>query len=120
MAWERGYYYRVKRIDGSVVREYVGRGEVAELAARLDLIERHRREGERAQIREVKDQLSELEQCVLEADALADLVAEAGILAAGYRKHHRGAWRKQREQDNNRSGSEEGRSEAVLRQGPGG
>jgi hypothetical protein len=33
MAWGRGYYYRVRRENGHVVREYVGRGRLAEAPA---------------------------------------------------------------------------------------
>ncbi len=40
MAWEqrgsRSYYYTAERIDGRVVKRYVGAGRVAELAAQLE------------------------------------------------------------------------------------
>jgi hypothetical protein len=44
MAWERGYYYCVRKVNGRVVREYVGTGEVAELVAQMDALERERRQ----------------------------------------------------------------------------
>jgi hypothetical protein len=43
MGWERGYYYRSRKVGGRVVREHVGRGPVAELAAQLDDIRREER-----------------------------------------------------------------------------
>jgi hypothetical protein len=55
MAWEkrkRGglYYTRSLKVDGRVLREYVGpKGDpLAELTAQVDLLERCRREGEAA------------------------------------------------------------------------
>lgn len=43
MGWERGYYYRVRKVSGRVVREYIGTGQVAELVARMDVLERESR-----------------------------------------------------------------------------
>jgi len=45
MGWEKGRYYtRSRKVNGRVVREYVGGGEVGALAAEFDAIERKRRE----------------------------------------------------------------------------
>ncbi len=44
MGWQNGYYYRVRKINGRVVKEYIGTGRVAELAAGLDRDERAERE----------------------------------------------------------------------------
>jgi hypothetical protein len=40
MSWERGYYYRARKVKGRVVKEYIGPGFVGEWAARLDLFRR--------------------------------------------------------------------------------
>ena len=48
MAWERGRYYtRSRKVNGKVLREYIGRGIAGQLAARLDALVREERERER-------------------------------------------------------------------------
>jgi hypothetical protein len=96
MAWERGYYYRVRKEGGRVVREYFGKGEPAELMARIDAINRADREAERKTRRAEKAELEALDAGVKELDELADLLARAALLAAGYRQHKRGEWRRKR------------------------
>jgi hypothetical protein len=96
MAWERGYYYRVRKVNGRVVREYVGTGRVAELAAELDALQRQERQRERDARRAVWAELEALDAPLDDLDELADLVARAALAAAGYRQHKRGEWRKRR------------------------
>ena len=99
MGWDKGRYYtRSKKVNGRVVREYVGAGRVAELAARMGALERERREAERAAFRSVRAELDALDRPLNELHDLADLVARAALVAAGYRQHKRGEWRKQRVQ----------------------
>jgi hypothetical protein len=44
MAWEKGRYYtRSRRRNGRVIREYIGTGNLAVLAAQLDAVERVKR-----------------------------------------------------------------------------
>jgi hypothetical protein len=44
MGWERGYYYRAKKVNGRVVKEYVGPGIVGRMAELDDLFAREDRE----------------------------------------------------------------------------
>lgn len=101
MAWEKrkrggAYYYRSRRVAGRVVKEYVGRGPLADLAAawaeedraaRLAALEADRRR--RAELDDVAQQVGEVCQAV-------DDVAAAWLTLAGYHRHDRGAWRKRR------------------------
>ena len=98
MAWERQgrYYYRSRKVGGRVVREYVGTGEVAELVAQLDALERERREEERDARRAEKARLEALDAPLDQLNDLADLLAHAALVAAGFRQHKRGEWRKKR------------------------
>jgi hypothetical protein len=98
MSWERGYYYRVRKVNGRVVREYIGVGTVGELAARMDALERHEREAVRAVRRAQRAELEALDAPVAELDQMADLLARAALLAAGYHQHNRGEWRRRRVQ----------------------
>jgi hypothetical protein len=96
MGWERGYYYRTRKVNGRVMREYVGAGRVAELAAELDRIGRERRQLNVLQQRQEKAQLAELDATVKRLDEAADLLAHAALLATGFHQHNRGEWRKKR------------------------
>jgi hypothetical protein len=75
MAWERGYYYRVRKEGGRVVREYLGTGEAAEQAALLDANARQEWEARRA----VRAELAGLDA------ALDDTATWAGSLSRGRR-----------------------------------
>jgi hypothetical protein len=96
MAWERGYYYRVRKVNGRVVREYVGAGKVAEMAAQLDALERHQREAEKARERVAREDLEALDASLNDLNDLAELLARAALVCAGFRQHNRGEWRRQR------------------------
>jgi hypothetical protein len=97
MAWDsRGYYYRSRKVNGRVVREYVGCGRVAELAAQLDTLKREQRLLDALALRQEKDELNALEGDLNALDETTDLLARAALLAAGYHQHNRGEWRKRR------------------------
>jgi hypothetical protein len=110
MGWERGYYYRVFKVNGRVMREYLGRGRVAVLAARLDAQEREKRQLQAHDLLRQKDELETLDADLKALEQTTDLLARAALLAAGFHQHKRGEWRKQRERDG-KPGS--GRSEEA-------
>ena len=103
MAWEtrkRGtrYYTRSKRINGRVVRMYIGADLKGRLAAEEDRERRARQDGARAQWAAVKRRIEEV-------DGMLDVMFSAcsdrmrmELEAAGYHQHAGGEWRKKREQ----------------------
>jgi hypothetical protein len=100
VAWEkreRGgrYYTRSRRSpqDGHVVREYVGSGPLAELAARSDRAKRELAEAERE--KEEMERLKALAAPVLEVSEAAEILAHAHLIAAGYHRH-KGEYRRAR------------------------
>jgi hypothetical protein len=97
VGWDKGRYYtRSKKVNGWVVREYFGAGPAAASIAQLDALQREHREAERAVRRAKRAELEALDAPVTELDELADLLARAALLAAGYRQHKRGEWRRKR------------------------
>ena len=102
MGWDKGgrYYTRSRRENGRVVREYVGGGRTGEIVAQFDAIERDERETQRQCARIEREQVAAVEAPLAALNALADLLAEAALVAAGYRRHHRGEWRKSRGRSN--------------------
>lgn len=97
MGWERGRYYtRSRKVDGRVVREYVGIGEIAQLSAELDAAERADHLAERAERNAEKSELEALETQIRKLTELVDLAGHAALAAAGYHLHNRGEWRKRR------------------------
>jgi hypothetical protein len=94
MAWDRGYYYRVRKVNGRVVREYIGKGRVAELMAQQDGAEREGRRLDAEVVRCEKAELDDLDATLEAISRTTDLAARAAILAAGFHQHRRGEWRK--------------------------
>ena len=101
MPWEerggRHYYYRSRRVEGRVCKEYFGTGPVADIVAQWDEQKRRGREEEAEALREERQRLEALEEPVKELCDTAETLARAALVAAGYRQHHRGEWRKRRE-----------------------
>ncbi len=93
---ERGglYYTRSRKVNGKVVREYVGGGALGTIAALEDEYERCRREEETAFWKEERARLEELAALVDEFCADIETITRAALLAAGFRRHKRGEWRK--------------------------
>jgi len=101
MAWEtrngRGRYYtRSQRVNGRVVRQYVGTGPMAELIALQD--------AERQAFRLQEQQAWQREKAAIEASEKAVSRSSAQLwdairlilTANGFYRHHRGEWRRRR------------------------
>jgi len=101
MAWEtrRGhlYYYRSVRRGGRVVKEYFGTGRVAELYAQLDALTLERRAIERQDRADERARYEALDARTLELIQLTDALVAVTLMAAGYHRHDRGAWRRRRD-----------------------
>lgn len=95
---ERGglYYTRSRKVNGRVVREYVGGGVLGELAARMDAEERLQREEDAEAWRDEREHLESLDEPLEELCEAAEVLAYAALVAAGYHQHKRGEWRKRR------------------------
>jgi hypothetical protein len=101
MSWEtrRGqgrYYTRSRKVNGRIIREYVGTGLVAELAAQQDVEARAQRLAERERLQHEAARWASTVALLTELSRLLDGLAAAALIAAGYHQHHRGAWRKRR------------------------
>jgi hypothetical protein len=101
MGWEtrRGsgrYYTRSRKVHGRIIREYVGTGLVAELAAQRDADARAQRLAERKRLLHEAARWASTAAPLTELSRLLDGLTAAALIAAGYHQHHRGAWRKRR------------------------
>ena len=105
MAWQvvdaRKYYYRHRRVGGRPRTVYVGAAgsPAAELAAAADHLRRLGREVAARESHAERERLRGAEAPLLQLCQVADALTRAALLAAGFRQHDRGAWRKRRETD---------------------
>jgi hypothetical protein len=105
MAWQevdgRRYYYRGRRLCGRTRRVYVGPAgsPAAELAAAADDLRRLEREIAARESCAERERLREAEAPLLQLCQMTDALTRAALLAAGYRQHDRGEWRRCRETD---------------------
>ena len=100
MGWEkrgnRDYFYTAERVNGRVVKRYVGTGRVAELTAQLDAIKFDRAATDAENARQARADVDSLTAMLDPLHDLADAMTAAALLAAGFHRHHRGPWRKRR------------------------
>jgi len=98
MAWEqrgtRRYYSRTRRLNGRRVREYYGSGERAEQAAAED----EYRQALRTLTRDaIKKHVERFADAVLgRLEGVTQRLTRACLLAAGFRQHEQGEWRRPR------------------------
>lgn len=101
MGWESRatggrYYTRSRRIDGRVVREYVGCGRKGELAALADAEHRAARDAERAAIRAERERVEAIDGAVTDLHRTVDQLTRGALLAAGFERYKR-QWKHQRD-----------------------
>lgn len=101
MGWEtraRGgsYYTRSRRIEGRVVREYVGCGRKGELAAMADAQRRAEREADRAAIRAERERVRAIDAELAGLHRTVDQLTRGALLAAGFERYKR-QWRYRRD-----------------------
>lgn len=100
MGWEtrkgRGRYYtRSRRVNGRVVREYVGVGLMGELAAATDERRRAKLEVERAERKRQQAKAQGVVDALRVLGAAADELIAQRLTEAGYH-YHKGEWRRSR------------------------
>jgi hypothetical protein len=100
MGWDthsgRQYYTRTRRVGGRFVRQYLGRGEVGELAAAADACRRAQRHIQAEHQRAERVRWQAADQLLRELVGGVALLVRAAVLVAGYRQHARGEWRRRR------------------------
>lgn len=112
MAWHKGKYYVRKHWEaGRCVSEYIGGGDLGQIAADLDAAEQAERKRAAAARRRAREQERALDAQVIEAADLARALARAVLLASGYHDH-KGQWRRRREQT---AGRDKARESGNLR-----
>lgn len=100
MAYDvRGYYSRSVRDGDRVRRVYLGNGPAARLAALLDEQRRSERLARSVAWHAGEATRAAAEARLRELDGLTELITRATLLAAGFHKHDRGAWRRRRMHD---------------------
>lgn len=79
-----------------MIREYVGTGPGAELAAQWDAAQRQQRLADRERVQEDAARWDAAAAPLEQLGQLLDGLSAATLIAAGYHQHHRGVWRKRR------------------------
>ncbi|HLW63957.1 MAG TPA: hypothetical protein VKS79_01475 [Gemmataceae bacterium] len=96
MGWDKGRYYtRSKKVNGRVVREYIGAGEAGQLVARIDENERELKKAKRDAEHARRVKADALDASLDDFCKLAESLAHAALGVTGFHQH-KGEWRKQR------------------------
>ena len=98
MGWQTSgkyrYYVRAIKRNGRIYREYFGRGLAAELAAQTDAKRRAEREALRQACRAMDARLDAVDAPTADFDAACGVAMSAVLLAAGFYRQDKHAWRK--------------------------
>ena len=102
MSWETRpsggrYYTRSIRRHGRVVLEYLGTGELAEIFAEDDKLQREIRNAEATQLKRERKRDEQIDQSLDLLDDLVDCLSKGLLIASGYHQHKRSEWRKRSE-----------------------
>jgi crotonobetainyl-CoA:carnitine CoA-transferase CaiB-like acyl-CoA transferase len=89
------YYYRSIRHGEAVRKIYIGAGEIARISHESDRLRRTAQEAEREKQQAELERLKALAAPVLELSEAAEILAQAHLVAAGYRRYQ-GKWRRVR------------------------
>jgi len=107
MAWETrngssSYYYKARKVNGRVVKEYFGAGKLAQAVAGLDRLDREEAAEQAEEQRQERERLDALDGAVEEFCRDVDTVMHDALTQAGYHRHARGQWRKTRSREDKR------------------
>ena len=80
-----------------MTKEYAGGGLMGQLAAEFDAEQQEVRAHARARREKDRARWAALEEPAQELDNLVESLTAATLLAAGFHRHDRGAWRRRRE-----------------------
>jgi hypothetical protein len=99
MSWETRssggrYYTRSFRRQGRVVREYIGTGELAEIFAEDDKLQREIRNAEAMQLTQERKRDRQIDQLLDLLGDHVDCLSKGVLIASGYHQHKRSEWRK--------------------------
>jgi hypothetical protein len=101
MGWERRaqcrYYYLARKVDGRVIKRYVGCGPLAEVAAAQDAAVKAGRRASIAAVRNMATLMAPADSSLRALAHICELLAAANLAAAGYRRVHY-EWRRPRGQ----------------------
>jgi hypothetical protein len=103
MGWERraqcrdSYYYVARKVGGRVVKTYIGRGPLAEVAAAQDAAVKAERRASIAAVRNMATLMAPADSALRALAHICELLAAANLAAAGYRRVHY-EWRRPRGQ----------------------
>jgi hypothetical protein len=95
MAWDQNRYYsRSFRVDGRIIRQYIGGGEAGRLAAQHDQERREKIKLRHEAANRLMSDLKAIDEIVTILCHRAELAARTAMCVAGYYQHHRGEWRR--------------------------